>query len=304
MSTKKLCLRRAGFTLVELLVVITIIGMLIALLLPAVQAAREAARRAQCCNNLRQVGIGLHNYHDVNGRLPHSDYRLRWGWQPRVLPFMELGSLFDRINFKVASWAGGNFNLVRQPQPAFICPSDPLGDEQLTEENFSTGWELSQSDYAGCIGDYRNGTGIGETPSYGNAWYEGNDYDRPQAVRGMMSRLGWSTSFREVTDGLSNTFCVGECIGALCITQSFASQCNATTAHPINYMNLSLMANRPTASNARWDESVGFRSFHPGGAHFMMGDASVRFVAENIDGVTYRAAASREGDEVFTLPSS
>lgn len=299
---------REAFTLVELLVVIAIIGILIALLLPAVQAAREAARRSQCSNNMKQIGIALHNYHDTFKRLPFGSHHAdRWGWQPRMIQFMEMNALYDQLDFSVAAWQGGNHDLVRQIQPAFICPSDTFGDEFLSEENYAdTGdgvhWILSQSDYAGCIGDYRNTTGVGQTPAYGNVGWGANT--GPNQVRGMIGRWRWAAAFRDVKDGLSNTFCVGECIGALCITQNFATQCWATTAHPINYMNDSLMENRPswTPNNPRWDESIGFRSFHPGGAQFCMGDASVRFVSETIDGPTYRAAASRSGNEVKPLP--
>jgi prepilin-type processing-associated H-X9-DG protein len=94
---------------------------------------------------------------------------------------------------------------------------------------------------------------------------------------------------------------VGECIGAFCITQNFASQSWGTTAHPINHMNKSLMDNMPTQANPRWDESIGFRSFHPGGANFLLGDGSVRFVSEGIDGPTYRAYASRANGEALNL---
>jgi prepilin-type processing-associated H-X9-DG protein len=120
----------------------------------------------------------------------------------------------------------------------------------------------------------------------------------------MIGRWRWAARFRDVTDGLTNTFMVGECIGSLCITQNFATQCWATTAHPINFMNQDLMDNRPSRTpwNPRWDESIGFRSFHPGGAQFCMGDGSVKFVSETIDGPTYRAVASRMGSESLTLP--
>lgn len=305
---RQVCPDRSGFTLVELLVVIAIIGILVALLLPAVQAAREAARRTECSNNMKQIGLALHNYHDTYKRLPFGSHHAdRWGWQPRMIQFMEMTALFDQLNFKVHAWQDGNHELVRQIQPSFICPSDALGEEMLSEENYAdTGdgvhWTLSQSDYAACIGDYKNSTGIGETPVYGNVGFGANG--GPNQVRGMIGRWRWAARFGEVTDGLSNTFCVGECIGALCITQNFATQCWATTAHPINYLNESLMENRPswTPRNTRWDESIGFRSFHPGGAQFCMGDGSVRFVSENIDGPTYRAAASRMGNESMPLP--
>jgi hypothetical protein len=258
----------------------------------------------QCSNNLKQIGLALHNYHDVYQRLPYGSHpsleTAHWNWQPRILAFMEMSPLQNKLDFRIAARDGANYDLVREPQAAFLCPSDPTAREYCTEESFAdTGdgrhWLLSQSDYAGCLGDYHNDTGVGQDPAYGNVWAVTGKW--PSETRGMISRYGWGASFRDVTDGLSNTFCVGECIGSLCIIQNFASQCVATTAHPINYMNQSLMASRPTASNARWDEAIGFRSFHPGGALFLLGDASVRFVSDTIDGVAYRAAASRAGSE-------
>ncbi len=114
----------------------------------------------------------------------------------------------------------------------------------------------------------------------------------------MISRTGWSARFQDVSDGLSKTFLVGECVGALCITQSFASQCFATTAHPINYLNESLAADMPTIDNPRWDESVDFRSYHAGGALFATCDAAVQFIDNNIDGEIYRSLAYRAEGEI------
>jgi prepilin-type processing-associated H-X9-DG protein len=208
-----------------------------------------------------------------------------------------MDNVYRQLNFAQHSWQGGNYALLKQKYPLFLCPSDPFADVEREEEHFAAPtWVLSQADYAACAGDYRNATGVGQTPNYGNL-----NYANP-VVRGVLGRWGWSARFKDIPDGLSNTFFVGECVGAFCITQNFASQCWATTAHPINFMNGSLAANLPTQRNPRWDESIGFRSFHTGGANFLLGDGSVRFISDNIDGPTYRALASRAGGEGVSLP--
>jgi prepilin-type N-terminal cleavage/methylation domain-containing protein len=308
------CGNASAFTLVELLVVIAIIGILIALLLPAVQAAREAARRMQCTNNMKQLGLGLHTYHDTNKRLPHGSFHQvpsRWGWQPRMLAFIEATAEFSQYDFSRASWEAPNWVLVRQKHSMFLCPSDGLANEPGENEEFrSPDWNIYPSDYAACIGDYRNVTGVGELPEFGNTGpylTPGNTASSPTIVpvRGMIGRWGWAASFGDVPDGLSNTILIGECIGALCIVQNYPTQCWATTAHPINYMNKDLIARKPDYTGSvgpRWDESIGFRSFHTGGAQFCRGDGSVTFVSDTIAGDVYRASASRNGGEAMGLP--
>ncbi len=291
---------RRGFTLIELLVVIAIIAILIALLLPAVQQAREAARRSDCKNKMKQLGLALHNYHGIHKVLPAGRFHsgigtYRWGWMPMILPQIDQTAMYNKLNFNVNGWQGGNYDFFKTPMKVFLCPSDPLGEVVREEEGFaSPTWVLAQSDYAAVIGDYRNASGVGQTPGYGNVGYGNN------RVRGVMGRWGWGAKFKDVTDGQSNTFFLGECIGAMCITQNWGTQSWGTTAHPINFRNDSLAQTLPTQGNPRWDESIGFRSYHVGGCHFVMGDGSVRFISENISGVTYRALASRAGDEVVS----
>ena len=313
-------INRRAFTLVELLVVITIIGVLIALLLPAVQAAREAARRMQCSNKLKQIGLALHNYHDVWERLPpcdvggmraHQDFQSGWNWQPRILDFIEQSAAFAQLDFKEKSWVGTNLVYIQTIHWEVLCPSNTLADQLKEEEGFCAGNSMppiSQSDYAACVGDYINMTGVGHTPAYGNitgtAVFE---------TRGMIGRFGWSARFEDVPDGLSTTFMVGECIGAISFFQNFGAESFATTAHPINFMNEWLIANHDAAcvctagtstitTGHCGDSSIGFRSMHSGGAHFCMGDGSVHFINDNIDGATYRALASRAGGEIVKIP--
>jgi prepilin-type N-terminal cleavage/methylation domain-containing protein len=295
-----------GFTLVELLVVIAIIGILIGLLLPAIQAAREAGRKAQCKNNLRQLGLAMHGYNDAWGHFPFSDIgglgdddpsRLQhfWCFLVRCAPFIEDAREAKGVNYLLPSYDPTMLPYLQKPHPVFLCPSDPTGTTMSQKEGFAATNTIAQADYAGCMGDYINDTGTGQTPAYGNWGY-------PTPIRGMIGRYGWSARTIDVTDGLSHTFMVGECIGSLSIQQNYGVESFATTAHPINYMNASLQADPPTVANPQWDASCGFRSMHPGGAHFCMGDASAGFVSDQIDQVTYMGLASRAGGEIVNLP--
>jgi prepilin-type N-terminal cleavage/methylation domain-containing protein len=196
--------RPLGFTLVELLVVIAIIGVLVALLLPAVQAAREAARRMSCGNNLHQIGIALHNYHDTHGSFPpaaiwkrqdgaavpvNGDQR-NYSWQALILPFMEQGPLHAQIDFRRPLW-GPTPQLTTDGKPLysltldnFRCPSDP-GFQQGRNR-----WDIGYSNYAGTEGyDW---------------WFRGN-----HPISGMFM-LNTATRIRDIVDGTSNTIAVGE----------------------------------------------------------------------------------------------
>ncbi|HEX6960597.1 MAG TPA: DUF1559 domain-containing protein [Lacipirellula sp.] len=332
----------SGFTLVELLVVIAIIGVLVALLLPAVQAAREAARRAQCQNQMRQIGIALQNHHDAKGQLPAGEFwyfnydrkpgegYMSWGWLPKILPYMEQASLLAQANFSYAATTEGfqgiyNRSVIRTTVPGLLCPSNSFRGEVTENEFFhahsNSNAQIAEADYAASIGDYRNagGTGDGLDPSidndgdglpdwpvFGNVFGPGSalspSYPARHPTRGVINRFGWAAKFKQIPDGLSNTFAVGECVGAWCLSQNFGTQSFSTTAQPINHMNphyLAGTANWPTNANPQWADAIAFRSLHPGGAHFIMCDASVHFLSENLDHASYRAMASREGDDVI-----
>lgn len=331
---------RRAFTLVELLVVIAIIGVLVALLLPAVQSAREAARRLQCQNQMRQIGIALQNHHDSKGQLPAGEFWYysedkqpsagfpRWGWQPKLLPYMEQANVLNAADFQYASTTNGlgvaNRAVIQTNIPGLLCPSNPYNNETSDNEYFPATVndknQIAETDYAGCVGDYRNNGGTGDGldhtltdengrvlyPTVGNVFSDSTAISKPYPpkypTRGVINRFGWAASFREIPDGLSNTFAVGECIGVWSLNQNFGTQSISTTAQPINHLNdyySQGTENWPTAANPQWADHIAFRSLHPGGAHFIMCDASAHFVSENIDHASYRAMASRDGGDTI-----
>jgi prepilin-type N-terminal cleavage/methylation domain-containing protein/prepilin-type processing-associated H-X9-DG protein len=239
--------RRQGFTLVELLVVIAIIGILVSLLLPAVQAAREAARRIKCANNLKQYGLAIHNYHDVYNSLPPGGLwnisSVDWGipapsWQVRVMPFMEQQSVYDKINWDLLNYNTPDLNgdqwrdygvmslvdKINPPGPQSIracevvtpyikCPSDEA-DEKVSI------WAMSS--YSGSLGSQRTPSADGNCNQYlqifnyhyeGLAWNadHGNTW-RKEDVSGLFSRMGFDNKMNMSTilDGTSNVIMVGE----------------------------------------------------------------------------------------------
>jgi prepilin-type N-terminal cleavage/methylation domain-containing protein len=201
------CRRTRAFTLVELLVVIAIIGVLVALLLPAVQAAREAARRTQCVNNMKQIGIGLHNYHDTfhilppsiqfwNGDDPNLSDNMRPNWVIMTLPFMEQKGLYDSFDFNQTISHANNRTQRGQRIPGMICPSDGFNRVKFRGTTSGEGDNWARGNYAA------NGH---SDFSYNNGWSSQNS----QYTRGAMG-LNIGARFSEITDGLSSSLLAGE----------------------------------------------------------------------------------------------
>jgi prepilin-type N-terminal cleavage/methylation domain-containing protein len=305
---------RVGFTLVELLVVIAILGILVALILPAVQAAREAARRTQCSNNLKQLGLAIHSYHDSVGQIPRtsggqvSDNRVVYhrNWIVGLLPQLEQQAIWDAMDMKVDGLTEPNRSLIMQNLALVLCPSDGqarIPARRFDEPAWSGAWELALASYAINLGDHQNGTGSTGAPNPPFQPYCRDGFDG-KAVRGVSSRYNWATSFSGVRDGLSNTIFVGEIVPSWSWWQSWGVQSFATTAWPINHRNAEYAAGTlplqpPTVAN---NDSIAFRSLHPSGAHFAMGDGSVHFLSEALDHATYQALSSRKGGEIFGTP--
>jgi prepilin-type N-terminal cleavage/methylation domain-containing protein len=269
--------RSRGFTLIELLVVIAIIAILIALLLPAVQQAREAARRTQCRNNLHQLGIALHNYHDTHRCFPPGRVPNGWSWGPMLFPFLDETTLYNACNFSmpVNPWPqGGNQTARKTPLAQFWCPSNP----SVTVTPFACEYGHAQSCYAACSGDC--------TSAYsclsGVICFKYND-----ATKNSRTRI------RDIRDGTSQTIAMGEytrredCYRWIC--ESRYTSTARMTGNPINMV-------ASLDGGAAWWSAFG--SDHEGGAFFLFCDGQVRFLSENIDTTAFRSLGTRAGNEL------
>ncbi|APW60737.1 DUF1559 domain-containing protein [Paludisphaera borealis] len=326
--------RRSGFTLIELLVVIAIIAVLIALLLPAVQSAREAARRSQCTNNLKQLGLAVHNYMDVHGRLPIGrgtrppqpytiTSRYNYSGFAQILPFMEQNPIFSSINFNLtATTTDGNTTAQRTAIASFLCPSDAV---------------TTPVESAGV--NYRFSEGSSICYSYGET-DTGNTNTMLPAPDGPFFAER-SIRLSQITDGTSNTGLTSERLMGD-FNQGIATPSRDvynTTYFPATPEEASLdceawdstqvSASGESGSGAPWldgflhtaiykhistpnKKSCYFRptrlvmtvsSLHPGGVNVGFADGSVRFVKNSIDRITWRAIGSMNGGEVVSSDS-
>ncbi len=274
---------RKAFTLVELLVVIAVIGVLVALLLPAVQAAREASRRIECSNNLKQIGLGLHNYHDSNHQLPAgwianiSTGEPGWGWAMHLLPWIEQTSLHDQMDATISISAPVHEAPRQSLLPFYRCSSDARWEPQvaLTDDSDNPLFNVGRSNYVGVYGTEE----IEDAPLDGDGVFFQNSRIR----------------FADILDGLSNTIVVGErssrldgstWTGAVAEAAEGMARIVGSADHP------------PNDPHAHFDD---FSSYHATGANFVWGDGSVRLIASTIDEDVYRAVATRSGGEVAQI---
>ncbi|MGA2030907.1 MAG: DUF1559 domain-containing protein [Thermoguttaceae bacterium] len=297
---------RAAFTLVELLVVIAIIGVLAGLLIPAVQSAREAARRTACQNNLHQIALAVHQFSGEQGHYPPgqcggpfgfgSDSRA-WSWLARILPYSEENALYREggLPQKTLSQSG----IMGRQVSLFLCPSDAYSWRgPRTDAGNLPGIPVGQTNYKGVSGANwgadasRQSNDIGTLfPNPGaNGSADGmNDGD------GILWRSDYTAGLREanVTDGLSHTLLVGEDLpqkNRWC-SWPYANNAYGTCAIPPNYT---------FADTNWWPNTHSFRSAHPAGLNFALADGSVQFISQDIALATYRALATRAGGETVT----
>jgi len=351
---------RSGFTLIELLVVIAIIAILIGLLLPAVQKIREAAARMKCQNNLKQMGLAIHNYHDQWGVLPPGGKMGWWGattnppagnmtephlngdwnsdrgsWLIYILPQMEENALYTKlISWPNPNSPGGTSNRLDgsayNPVGTYFGTSDPNGSSHAVllkwarcpsdpydPNAFRSSYMISvgpQCTPGPCgfdpyYGDCQNHNdpnnvtppndywGYGWSPDHGNAW-------GAQDIRGVGNRLGAAINFAAVTDGLSNTFFVGEALVHQhdhLLWQNWwyfnGGTAHSTTIIPMNYDSDIEWCSPANHGNQNWGVSWGFKSKHTNGVNFLFGDGHVQFISSTIEKKTYNLLGCRNDNQ-------
>ncbi len=325
---------RHAFTLIELLVVIAIMGVLMGLLLPAVQKVREAASRAKCQNNLKQIGLALHNYESAQRKLPpgyidgnnnpnltpDNDVGPGWGWCSFLLPYIEMDPVFRQIDFNQSVGMGVNKQVSLTEISIFVCPSDAFDQPvPIYDSSFTTPiTTVAHGNYVGCAGwvECFNAACGEPMPGMGD---DGLPGVYGFGGRGVFFRNS-KTKFRDVVDGLSNTIFVGE-------RSANHSPSTWTGAVPGGRCPAWMAANPPAVwvpppgpayDNADFAEALvlahcnathlpnadfpiydpdTYYSMHSGGANFLFGDGSVRFIGSNINPAVYQALSTIAGSE-------
>ncbi len=309
--------RRQAFTLVELLVVIAIVGVLVALLLPAVQAARESARRTSCVNNLKQIGLALQTFHDAKGHLPSAylaqpggvmgdadpgtgDAGPGWTYLEEILAYMEGANIRDSLDLKSPSWALSNATAAQRVIPEFLCPSvsDPSTTYQVQDAAGNALAVFARANYVACAGRM-------------NVW-DNTAADLRPFADGVFFRNS-RIRFKDITDGLGHTTFVGEqtplhndstWVGivpgaATCLGSNFpfgscdlaAPQINVHAGPGGDMPSFILPPNTSSDPDAMYSE-------HSGGCNVLYGDGSARFIPDSINQLVWSAMSTRAGNEV------
>ena len=295
--------RRAGFTLIELLVVIAIIAILIGLLLPAVQKVREAAARTQCINNLKQVGLGLQNYHDANLKFPPgyvsaydaagNDTGPGWGWAAHILPQMEQDNLFRQIDLKQPIEAGANAQARVVVVKSFLCPSDTTPQQAFPVGPRSAGGQLTSTTCTVAPANYVGNFGVGEPGVDGDGVFYRNS----------------TVKIADITDGTSSTLMVGERSFRIAEATWVGSVTGAnhavTPGSPLTFAeppaaNFILSHTGETFQGPAYpQESNHYSARHTGGGNFVFADGHVAYLSRSTTYDTYKALSTRSKGEVI-----
>ena len=331
--------RVVGFTLIELLVVIAIMGILLAILLPAVQAAREAARRSECSNNLRQIGLGLANFESSHRHLPPGEFKPAGiakngalAWTGRFLPYIEYLPLHEQIDFSIdirlpPNWQPDLSGPVNTVIPTYLCPSTARhqrvrGDDGRLIDFDGDGYEPNTGEGLGCI-DY---LGVSGPKAHFVNPVTAREYGNHRGtILSLESGPGCSGTapecsarvvrFKDITDGLSHTIIVGESTGRGVVDSNGdlpgGENLNALSGSWASFSNAGKIElnvdddgysaiNPPPEINWREEE---FFSDHPGGVQILMCDGALRFLADDTNYLVYYGLCSRDGDDLASVDS-